>query len=72
MRRGGVIGAVRNCVFDTDVHELLLTQLDLLPKLLLPLAGPTPDTFAEGKAHSVIPFFAIFMFCMNTERNFQQ
>merc|ERR1719210_2345821 len=22
VRRGGVIGAVRNCVFDTDVHEL--------------------------------------------------
>jgi len=47
VRRGGVIGAVRNCCFDTNFHEMLLTEIDLLPRLLLPLAGPTPDTFDE-------------------------
>ena len=26
---------------------MLLTEVDLLPRLLLPLAGPTPDIFSE-------------------------
>ena len=47
VRRGGVIGAIRNCCFDTNVHEELLNKIDLLPRLLLPLAGPTPDSFDE-------------------------
>ena len=47
VRRGGVISCLRNCCFDTDIHEMLLNQLDLLPKLLLPLAGPTPEAFSE-------------------------
>ena len=47
VRRGGIIGALRNCCFDYEKHDLLLNQLDLLPKLLLPLAGPTPDIFEE-------------------------
>ena len=49
VRRGGVIGAVRNCCFDTKYHEMLLNDIDLLPRLLLPLAGPTPDTFEEDE-----------------------
>lgn len=48
VRRGGVIGAIRNCCFDTKVHEMLLTEMDLLPRLLLPLAGPAPDSFDES------------------------
>nr|CAG4641831.1 EOG090X08WK [Eurycercus lamellatus] len=41
IRRGGVIGMIKNCCFETDNHEKLLSQnVDLLPKLLLPLAGP--------------------------------
>nr|CAG4646387.1 EOG090X08WK [Macrothrix elegans] len=41
IRRGGVIGLIKNCCFDTENHEWILSeQVDLLPKLLLPLAGP--------------------------------
>jgi len=46
VRRGGVIGTLRNCCFDTSDHEWLLREdngIDLLPRLLLPLAGPTPS-----------------------------
>jgi len=40
-RRGGVIGILRNCCFDVEKHEWLLSDdVDLLPRLLLPLAGP--------------------------------
>ena len=28
---------------------MLLNDIDLLPRLLLPLAGPTPDTFEEDE-----------------------
>ncbi|XP_077385713.1 protein HGH1 homolog isoform X2 [Festucalex cinctus] len=41
VRRGGVIGVLRNCCFDYANHEWLLgNQVDILPFLLLPLAGP--------------------------------
>jgi len=41
-RRGGVIGILRNCCFDVERHEWLLMgdDVDLLPRLLLPLTGP--------------------------------
>ncbi|KAM9493902.1 protein HGH1 homolog isoform 2-T3 [Clarias gariepinus] len=40
-RRGGVVGTLRNCCFDYTHHEWLLSdQVDILPFLLLPLAGP--------------------------------
>jgi len=47
IRRGGVIGTLRNCCMDPKHHQWLLdeSQVDILPKLLLPLAGPTPDCF---------------------------
>ncbi|XP_077430424.1 protein HGH1 homolog isoform X2 [Vanacampus margaritifer] len=41
VRRGGVVGVLRNCCFDYANHEWLLSnQVDILPFLLLPLAGP--------------------------------
>lgn len=41
VRRGGVIGTLRNCCFDHKHHEWLLSEeVDILPFLLLPLAGP--------------------------------
>ncbi|XP_064835962.1 protein HGH1 homolog [Oncorhynchus masou masou] len=41
IRRGGVIGTLRNCCFDHAHHEWLLSEaVDILPYLLLPLAGP--------------------------------
>nr|SVE75227.1 EOG090X08WK [Daphnia dolichocephala] len=40
-RRGGILGLIKNCCFDTEHHEFLLSEaVDMLPKLLLPLAGP--------------------------------
>ncbi|XP_066031047.1 protein HGH1 homolog [Chamaea fasciata] len=40
MRRG-VVGALRNCCFQHESHEWLLSpEVDALPFLLLPLAGP--------------------------------
>ncbi len=42
IRRGGIIGAVKNLCFDYDNHERLLLspEIDMLSRLLLPLAGP--------------------------------
>ncbi|XP_070700069.1 protein HGH1 homolog [Pempheris klunzingeri] len=41
VRRGGVVGTLRNCCFDHAHHEWLLSDsVDILPFLLLPLAGP--------------------------------
>ncbi|KAL2080062.1 hypothetical protein ACEWY4_023855 [Coilia grayii] len=41
VRRGGVVGTLRNCCFDYVYHEWLLSDaVDILPFLLLPLAGP--------------------------------
>ncbi|KAM5280689.1 protein HGH1 homolog [Ctenodactylus gundi] len=41
LRRGGVVGTLRNCCFEHRHHEWLLgPQVDILPYLLLPLAGP--------------------------------
>ncbi|XP_051871940.1 protein HGH1 homolog [Pristis pectinata] len=41
VRRGGVVGTLRNCCFDYAYHEWLLgSEVDILPFLLLPLAGP--------------------------------
>lgn len=41
IRRGGIVGTLKNCTFDTRRHEWLLSpEVDLLPYLLLPLAGP--------------------------------
>ncbi|KAL6267624.1 hypothetical protein P5V15_000699 [Pogonomyrmex californicus] len=41
IRRGGIVGTLKNCTFDTKNHEWLLRpEVDLLSYLLLPLAGP--------------------------------
>ncbi|XP_070814581.1 protein HGH1 homolog [Chaetodon trifascialis] len=49
VRRGGVIGTLRNCCFDHTLHEWLLSDaVDILPFLLLPLAGPEELTEEEN------------------------
>ncbi|XP_059185879.1 protein HGH1 homolog [Centropristis striata] len=49
VRRGGVIGTLRNCCFDHAHHDWLLSDcVDLLPFLLLPLAGPEELTEEEN------------------------
>ncbi|KFO30635.1 Protein FAM203A [Fukomys damarensis] len=46
LRRGGVVGTLRNCCFEHRHHEWLLgPEVDILPFLLLPLAGP--EDFSE-------------------------
>ncbi|XP_070572137.1 protein HGH1 homolog [Ptychodera flava] len=41
IRRGGIIGTLKNCCFETAYHLWLLSdEVDILPRLLLPLAGP--------------------------------
>ncbi|XP_004472108.2 protein HGH1 homolog [Dasypus novemcinctus] len=46
VRRGGVVGTLRNCCFEHRHHEWLLgPEVDILPSLLLPLAGP--EDFSE-------------------------
>ncbi|XP_077022645.1 protein HGH1 homolog [Tamandua tetradactyla] len=46
VRRGGVVGTLRNCCFEHGHHEWLLgPEVDILPFLLLPLAGP--EDFSE-------------------------
>ncbi|XP_003463780.1 protein HGH1 homolog isoform X2 [Cavia porcellus] len=46
LRRGGIVGTLRNCCFEHRHHEWLLgPDVDILPFLLLPLAGP--EEFSE-------------------------
>lgn len=41
VRRGGIVGTLKNCCFDVQNHEWLLSpEVDILSYLLLPLAGP--------------------------------
>ncbi|XP_029287734.1 protein HGH1 homolog [Cottoperca gobio] len=49
IRRGGVVGILRNCCFDHAHHVWLLSDaVDILPFLLLPLAGPEELTEKEN------------------------
>ncbi|XP_033627577.1 protein HGH1 homolog [Asterias rubens] len=48
VRRRGIVAALRNCCFETDYHDWLLSEaVDILPHLLLPLAGPEELTEEE-------------------------
>lgn len=41
IRRGGIVGLLKNICFDSSLHEWLLSpEVDVLPFILLPLAGP--------------------------------
>lgn len=41
IRRGGIAGLLKNICFDTSLHEWLFSaEVDILPFILLPLAGP--------------------------------
>ena len=49
IRRGGVLSVIKNCCFDTTIHHWILSdqELNLLPFILLPLAGPEDLTEEE-------------------------
>ncbi|KAG7246577.1 hypothetical protein CRUP_005778, partial [Coryphaenoides rupestris] len=50
VRRGGVIATIRNCCLDYTCHDWLLgDDVDMLPFLLLPLAGPEELTEEENE-----------------------
>lgn len=52
VRRGGIVGTVRNCCFETEHHDWLLSdEVDLLARLLLPLAGP--EEFSEDEMETL-------------------
>ena len=49
LRRGGIVGTLRNCCFDIENHELLMSpDVDIISYLLLPLAGPEEFTDEEN------------------------
>jgi len=48
VKRGGIVGTLKNCCFVHQEHPWLMgEEVDLVPRLLLPLAGPTPDSFDD-------------------------
>jgi len=48
VKRGGVVGTIRNCCFDTEHHDWLMgSEVDIVPRLLLPLAGPTGEDIPD-------------------------
>ncbi|XP_023346484.1 protein HGH1 homolog [Eurytemora carolleeae] len=54
VKKGGIIGALRNCCFEQDAHDWLLsTDVDILPRLLLPLAGPSPDHLDDDEVENL-------------------
>jgi len=54
VKRGGVVGTVRNCCFNTEHHDWLISdQVDIVPRLVLPLAGPATHTITEEEMDSL-------------------
>lgn len=45
VRKGGIVGLLKNICFDSSRHSYLLEEIDILPIILLSLAGP--DEFNE-------------------------
>lgn len=48
VRRGGCIGLLKNICFDSNKHDWLLHEMNVLPFILLPLAGPEEFTDDEN------------------------
>jgi len=54
VRRGGIVAVIRNCCLSTSDHEWLLDDdLNLLSHMLLPLAGPTPEDWADDEVEKL-------------------
>lgn len=47
VRRRGVVGCVRSCLFNADVHWWMVNEMNVIPALLLPLVTETEFTEAE-------------------------
>lgn len=48
VRKGGIVGLLKNICFDTSRHAYLLDSIDILPIILLSLAGPEEFTDEEN------------------------
>lgn len=48
MRKGGIIGLLKNICFDSSRHSYLLEDKEILSTILLPLAGPEDFTDEEN------------------------
>lgn len=48
VRKGGIIGLIRNICFDTNRHSHLLEVIEILPVILYPLTGPEEFTDEEN------------------------
>ena len=45
---------VRNCCFDTDHHDWLISdKVDIVPRLVLPLAGPASESITDEEMESL-------------------
>lgn len=54
VKRGGVVGTLRNCCFSIASHPWLIgPTVDIVPRLVLPLAGPTPDELTEEEVEAL-------------------
>jgi len=54
VKRGGVVGTIRNCCFDTEAHDWLISdKVDIVPRLVLPLAGPAADSITDEEMESL-------------------
>jgi hypothetical protein len=47
VRRRGVVGCVRTCLFDKDIHWWMVVDANCVDHLVLPLVPPTPFTDVE-------------------------
>lgn len=48
VRKGGVVGLLKNICFDSSRHAYLLEEIGILPIILLSLAGPEEFTDEEN------------------------
>jgi len=54
VKRGGIVGTIRNCCFEHDHNKWLMgPEVDIVPRLLLPLAGPTPETLDDEEIENL-------------------
>ena len=52
--RGGVVGCLRNLSFSPASHPWLMgPKVDLVPRLVLPLAGPTPEDLTDEEIEAL-------------------
>jgi len=52
--RGGVVGCLRNLSFSPASHPWLMgPKVDLVPRLVLPLAGPTPENLTDEEIEAL-------------------